>query len=102
EAQAKWEADKKAADKAPASIKKILAIDAKKRSDVQKLDVTKYYRSTLPELKTVADQIAAARKQYDAVKGVPTPIMRELGEKQKRVTKIHIRGNFLDQGKQVT
>jgi hypothetical protein len=100
-AQAKWEADKKAADKAPANIKKILAIDAKKRNDAQKLELTKYFRSTLPELKATADQLAAARKQYDAVKGVPTPIMRELSEKQRRVTKIHIRGNFLDQGTEV-
>ncbi len=102
EAQAKWAQDKKATDKAPAVIKKILGLDAKKRNDAQKLEVTKYYRATLPELKPVADKIAAARKQYDAVKGVPTPIMRELADKQKRVTKIHIRGNFLDQGKQVT
>ncbi len=101
EAQAKWEADKKLTDKAPVNIKKILAVDAKKRTDAQKLEVTKHYRATLPELKATSDQIAAARKQFDAVKGVPTPIMRELGEKQKRVTKIHVRGNFLDQGKQV-
>jgi hypothetical protein len=101
EAQAQWEADKKATAKAPANIKKILAADAKKRNDAQKLELMKYFRSTLPELKAVADQIAAARKQYDAVKGVPTPIMRELPDKQKRVTKIHIRGNFLDQGKEV-
>jgi hypothetical protein len=33
---------------------------------------------------------------------VSTPIMRELPEAQKRKTKIHIRGNFLDQGKPVT
>jgi len=101
EAQAKWEADKKATDKAPAAIKKILAADAKKRSAAQMLEVTKYFRSTLAEFKATADQIAVTRKQYDAVKGVPTPIMRELSDKQKRVTKIHIRGNFLDQGKQV-
>jgi len=101
EAQAKWEQDKKATDKAPAPIKKIIALDAKKRNAAQKLEVTKYFRSTLPELKSIADPLAAARKQLDAVKGVPTPIMRELGEKQKRVTKIHIRGNFLDLGKQV-
>jgi hypothetical protein len=100
-AQAKWEQDKKATDKAPAAIKKIIALDAKKRNAAQKLEVTKYYRATLPELKAVAGQIAAARKQYDAVKGVPTPIMRELDAKKKRVTKIHVRGNFLDQSKVV-
>ncbi|MSQ93390.1 MAG: DUF1553 domain-containing protein [Gemmataceae bacterium] len=101
EAQAKWQADKKATDKAPANIKKILAVDAKKRSAAQQLEVTKYYRATLPEFKAVADQTAATRKQYDGVKGVPTPIMKELSDKQKRVTKIHVRGNFLDQSKEV-
>jgi hypothetical protein len=101
EAQAKWEADKKATAQAPAPIKKILAVDAQKRSEAQKLEVTKYHRSTLPELKAVADQITAARKQYDAVKGVPTPIMRDLADGKKRTTKIHLRGNFLDQGQEV-
>src|SRR5213079_2846828 len=43
EAQAKWEADKKLTDKAPANIKKILAVDAKKRNDAQKGEVKKYY-----------------------------------------------------------
>lgn len=101
EAQVKWEQDKKATDKAPAAIKKILALDAKKRNDAQKAEVKKYYRSTLPEFKAVSDQLAASKKQYDAVKGVPTPIMKELPAGKQRVTKIHIRGNFLDEGKQV-
>src|SRR5207244_9613589 len=80
---------------------KILALDAKKRSAAQKLEVTKYYRATLPELKTIAEPLAAARKQFDAVKGVPTPIMKELPDGKKRVTKIHVRGNFLDQSTEV-
>ncbi len=101
EAQVKWEQDKKAADKAPAPIKKILAIDAKKRNDAQKKEVIKYFRSTLPEFKKVADELATSKKQYDAVKGVPTPIMKELAKGKERVTKIHIRGNFLDPGKEV-
>lgn len=101
EVQVKWEQDKKATDKAPAPIKKILAIDAKKRNDAQKKDVTRYFRGTLPEFKKVADELAMSKKQYDAVKGVPTPIMKELPTKQQRVTKIHIRGNFLDQGAEV-
>src|ERR1700722_13246386 len=57
EAQAKWEQDKTARAKASAPIKKILAMDAKKRSDGQKLEVAKYYRSTLPELHGVQKQL---------------------------------------------
>ncbi|MBI2804143.1 MAG: PSD1 domain-containing protein [Planctomycetes bacterium] len=101
EAQTKWEQDKKAISKAPAPVKKILALDATKRNATQKLEVAKYFRSILPEFKQIASQIAATRTAYDAVKGVPTPIMKELPAKQQRVTKIHIRGNFLDLGKQV-
>lgn len=101
EAQAKWEQDKKATDKAPAPIKKILALDAKKRSEAQKAEVSKYFRATLPEFKAIADQLIASRKQYDAVKGVPTPIMKELPVTKQRVTKIHVRGNFLDLGVEV-
>jgi cytochrome c553 len=101
EAQAKWEQDKKSTDKAPAAIKKIIALDAKKRNEAQKKEVSKYFRSTLPEFKKIAGELATAKKQYDAVKGVPTPIMKELPANKLRVTKIHVRGNFLDQGAEV-
>ncbi len=101
EAQALWEADKTATADAPPNIKKILTGSAKKRTAAQLLELKKYFRSTVPEFKAVAEKLAATRKQYDAVKGVPTPILKELSEKQKRTTKIHTRGNFLDQGKEV-
>jgi Protein of unknown function (DUF1549)/Protein of unknown function (DUF1553)/Planctomycete cytochrome C len=101
QAQEKWEQEKKAIEKAPAAVKKILAIDAKKRSEAQKLEIAKYYRSTLPELKKVAEEITASRKLANAIRGVATPIMKELPEGKKRVTKIHVRGNFLDQSKEV-
>ncbi len=54
------------------------------------------------DVKTARDQVAALKKQSNAIKILSTPIMRELDEKQLRKTKIHIRGNFLDQGKEVT
>src|SRR5262249_11408584 len=37
----------------------------------------------------------------DQVKGVPTPIMKELPAGRQRVTKIHVRGDFLNQDKVV-
>ncbi len=97
--QSAWEKDKAA--KAPAPIKKILALDPKKRNAAQKLEVMKHYRSTLPEFQAIASQLTATKKAYDAVKGVPTPIMKELPANKQRVTKIHVRGNFLDQSKEV-
>lgn len=46
-------------------------------------------------------QLSALKKQLARMKGIPTPIMRELPAKQQRKTHILIRGNFLDKGKQV-
>jgi len=42
------------------------------------------------------------QKQLAGVRGVPTPIMRELPEGKRRTTHIQLRGNYLDTGKQVT
>jgi len=55
-----------------------------------------------PEKKKITDQLAVLRKQLAAVKPLTTPIMHELPDGKKRNTRIHIRGNFLDEGKPVT
>jgi hypothetical protein len=54
------------------------------------------------DLKQTRNQLAALRKELTGLKIITTPIMRELPPGQRRVTKIHIRGNFLNQGKVVT
>jgi hypothetical protein len=61
-----------------------------------------YLATAAPELKAAGERLKAAKKEAAGVKGVATPIMREFAEKQRRKTKIHIRGNFLDEGKEVT
>ena len=76
-------------DKAPAAIKKILALDVKKRNDAQKLEVTKYYRSTLPALKMLESRAAmtsqAPRKPQDqAAGGALAEAMRRAAEKSGR------------------
>jgi hypothetical protein len=102
EAQERWEAEVKR-DKLPAAIRKILAIDPCERTAAQEADLAKYYRvSVAPELNDMRAELAALRKQLTEVKLVTTPIMRELAEGKKRTSRIHIRGNFLNQGKEVT
>ena len=49
------------------------------------------------ELKTSQDEVKAINDQI-----VSVPIMRELAKNKQRITKIHKRGNFLDQGDPVT
>lgn len=53
------------------------------------------------DAKKIGVQVAALRKQLAAIQPITTPIMRELPEGKKRSTRIHIRGNFLDEGKPV-
>ena len=40
-------------------------------------------------------------RQLEQNRGPLVPIMRELPEEQRRITRVHIRGSFLDQGEQV-
>jgi mono/diheme cytochrome c family protein len=54
------------------------------------------------ERQAALKEAEALRRQLAALPVVPTPIMRELPPNQRRVTRIHIRGNFLNQGKEVT
>jgi hypothetical protein len=47
-------------------------------------------------------RIEQLKKQIAGIKGVKTPILRELPDNRRRTTKIQRRGNFLDVGKEVT
>lgn len=53
-----------------------------------------------PQQRQLRDEIAAANASLAKLNGamVKVPVMRELAEANKRTTKIHRRGNFLDQG----
>ncbi len=65
---------------------------------------TVFRRHVYPETKGLYAQVDAKRRDLDAVRReVPsTPIMRELATTKRRETRIHTRGNFLDQGEVVT
>jgi len=63
-----------------------------------------FRRQVFPPTQKLYPQIDAKRTALAAVKrGIPTtPIMRELATQKNRETRIHVRGNFLDQGDLVT
>ncbi len=74
-----------------------------KQLNKQQLAIAKnYYQENSPERGKRIKQIAAYRKQLAAIKGVPTPIFRELPLKKQRKTFIQIRGNFMVKDKQVS
>jgi hypothetical protein len=99
EAQAKWE--KEATKDVPSKIASILAQASAKRTPQQKEELTSYFASTVPQIKDIYVSVLKAKATLTQIKPVPTPIMRELPDGKKRVTKIHIRGDWLNQGKEV-
>jgi hypothetical protein len=87
----------------PESILKILETTAEQRSDAQKAELTKHYLAVAPLRQPQRQKLAQVKKQLTDIKPASTvPIMRELSEDKRRVTKLQYRGNYLDQGDEVT
>jgi hypothetical protein len=88
--------------KLPANLQTILRQDQAKRKPEQKAELTRYFRGTLAEIQPLQKQASELTAKLATVQPVPTPIMRDLPEKERRVTKVHIRGDWLNLGKEVT
>lgn len=71
-------------------------------SDAQRAERLKYHKVHLPEIAADKKKVDALRRQAAAIKGVTTPVMRELAPDKRRKTYIQLRGNFLDRGAEVT
>jgi mono/diheme cytochrome c family protein len=86
----------------PASILTILKKTSSSRTD--RTALTGYYLSAVaPELKETRDRIAGLKGQLAAMKPETTvPVFRELSEKERRKTRIQLRGNYNDLGDEVT
>lgn len=89
-------------DKAPQPS---VALALPKRAvDFSKADLAELarYRGAGTAAAAERKQLAELKKQLASIRGVPTPIMRELPKDRRRKTHIMIRGNFLDKGREVT
>ena len=87
----------------PPSIREIARIATEKRSPSQTEEITKYFRSLQPELKTlVAQREDIERRLKDEYKPDKTPIMKELPPEEQRKTHVFNRGSFLSPGEEVT
>ncbi len=104
-AQARWEAGLAESNGSlrkgvPKEVVKILDTPAAKRTKPQSEALARHFRTIAPELKSLRDQITALEKSKPEI---PTlPVMVELPEKKKRVTRVLHKGNFLDPGETVT
>ncbi|MBP87669.1 MAG: hypothetical protein CMJ64_13255 [Planctomycetaceae bacterium] len=86
----------------PSDIFTIVKTPANRRDDAQKKTLADYYRSIAPLLKPVREELSKVEKQLAGIKPTTVPVMRQLAEDKRRVTKIQRRGNFLDTTDEVT
>lgn len=80
----------------PEAVLSILDLQSDKRTDDQLKQLASYYRSIAPLFKPLRDQIAMLEKSRPVVSNLP--VMVELPEKNRRITRIMKKGNFLDTG----
>ena len=85
----------------PAILQALRTAPAARTSD-QRAALTDYYRSLVPQLEPLRRRLADLQKQLAGVKPATVPVMREMANAQRRVTKIQHRGNYLDLGQPVS
>jgi hypothetical protein len=86
----------------PAPVASALAQPAAERNATQQQALVDYFRPLSATLGPIARQVAAKRKELEAVRGTPVPVVREVATAQRRTTRILNKGNFLDPGAPVT
>jgi mono/diheme cytochrome c family protein len=87
----------------PPAIRAALALpevdrDAKQREAV----VEHFVRDVAPGLRNERERYASVLRERDELKSLVVPVLRELQGKDRRVTKIQLRGNFLTTSDEVT
>jgi hypothetical protein len=84
----------------PGSV--LAVLNAKSRNDEQRDQLLKHYlRQVAPGLKAERDQVAQLQKKLDEMKPNTVPVLRALAGDKQRKTRMQLRGNYLDLGKEV-
>lgn len=96
--------DERAADygRAPLDVLAALRKPAATRTADEQNRLAVYYRRISPELKPTRDKINELERQLAQIHPVTVPIMRERPANRHRVTKVQLRGNFMDTAQTVT
>src|SRR5439155_22378308 len=83
----------------PENILKLISTPAEDRSDAQKAELTKHYLAVAPARRPQRQRLAQLKKQLADMKPASTvPIMKELPDGKRRVTKLQHLGYYLDNG----
>jgi hypothetical protein len=87
---------------ASAPLRALLERDAASLKPEEIKQLQDYYvRQWAPEAAADRNSLAGAKKELDAMKPDTVPVMKEVGGDKRRVTKIQIRGNFMNLGDEV-
>ncbi|HEY2249905.1 MAG TPA: DUF1553 domain-containing protein [Planctomycetaceae bacterium] len=86
----------------PAPVLEALRMAAPQRTPAQEQLVAQHYLMIAPALDTARKQLAESQKSLADIKPDTVPIMKDLPANKRRLTKIQHRGNFLDEGAEVT
>jgi hypothetical protein len=82
----------------PRAIQEILSVTPDARTKAQHERLAGYYRDFAPSLAPIRRELTELRRALADIRPVALPIMKELADDQRRVTRILNQGNFLDPG----
>lgn len=83
----------------PEAVASIVRAPEASRTDAQRQALWKHFAGIAPETKAAREEIAKLRNdQNEILEASRTPIFRDLPKGQRRETRLHKRGNFLDTG----
>jgi len=86
----------------PAPVLEALSRAPSVRTDAQKATVAAHHRSVAPRLQPDRDRLAALQRQRNELKPHTTvPVLRELAGKERRKTRLQLRGNWMNLGDEV-
>ena len=92
----------KLASTLPPAIAEILKLPAERRTREQSTRLLRHYLESTSEVKAGRGEQSRLKAEIDTILASSrTPIYRELPAGKQRVTRVHRRGNFLDQGESV-
>ncbi|MEO7298150.1 MAG: DUF1553 domain-containing protein, partial [Verrucomicrobiota bacterium] len=80
----------------PENLIRVLAITSENRSAEQQQEIAKWFAQFAATTKKREEEIAALKKNIDAIKPVMVPVMRELASDKRRVTRLLHKGNYLE------
>ncbi len=79
----------------PESIRGILALAPRQRTEPQRAELAAYFRPLSPSFTKLNQQLAQLKNELAGIKPVPVPVMREMAKDKQRATRVLLKGNYL-------